>query len=188
MQAVRAADSIARHIAEADVCLGIFGDTTKTGRVLPFKIYSYASVGRAIVTGDTACMRELLDDYPGQVFHTVPVADAEALKPFYEQVVGWTFKPHPMGEYDDYEVQNASGETVAGICNQRGTNRNAPPQWLLYVEVEDVDAAAARCTELGGEVVDGPRMMGNLRFAAVRDPQGAFIGLVRSPDPATEEI
>ena len=55
----------------------------------------------------------------------------------------------------------------------------------IGVEISGVDGrsltdprAAERCRELGGEVVDGPRMMGRHHFCVVRDPAGAVIGLV----------
>ena len=67
---------------------------------------------------------------------------------------------------------------MAGLCHAQGTNQDLPPQWLLYVRVENVEASASRCQELGGEVLDGPRMMGKELFCALRDPAGAVLGLV----------
>lgn len=124
---------------------------------------------------------------PGQIiWRDLTVERADELLPFYEQVVGWTARPHPMGEYDDYELQDASGQTVAGLCHKRGVNGRAPSAWLIYVEVPDVEAAAARCRELGGEVLDGPRRMGAMPFVAIRDPRGACLGLIQSPPTTTE--
>jgi predicted enzyme related to lactoylglutathione lyase len=67
---------------------------------------------------------------------------------------------------------------VAGVCHARGANANLPAQWLVYVQVEDVEASARRAAELGGAVVDGPRGMGSLRFCVIRDPAGAVLALV----------
>ena len=36
-------------------------------------------------------------------------------------------------------------------------NASLPPQWLIYVNVEDLDASIASVQALGGEIVDGPR-------------------------------
>ncbi len=108
---------------------------------------------------------------------TVP--DAAGVAAFYETVVGWKIKPHAMGTYDDYEmVAPDTGETVAGVCHARGENAALPAQWLMYVVVEDVAACAARCREAGGEVLDGPRPMGEKPFCVVRDPAGAVLGLI----------
>ena len=43
-------DDIAREIAEADICLGVFGGLAKASRVLPFKLYYALAAGKAIVT------------------------------------------------------------------------------------------------------------------------------------------
>jgi glycosyltransferase involved in cell wall biosynthesis len=70
---------IAQVIAEADVCLGIFGATDKADRVLPYKIYAYSRVGRAVITAATSCLTNLTRELDYSPFILVPVADAEAL-------------------------------------------------------------------------------------------------------------
>lgn len=106
---------------------------------------------------------------------TVP--DAAQAARFYEAVVGWKPIPHDMGEYDDFEMKTGDATTV-GVCHARGTNANQPPQWIVYVNVPSVAASAARCVEHGGQVVEGPRPMGQYQFCVVRDPAGAFLGLL----------
>ena len=106
---------------------------------------------------------------------TVP--DAEMIRDFYKDVVGWTSTDHEMEEYSDFNMQDADERTVAGICHSRGANAKIPPQWMIYITVEDVDRAAERCRKLGGEVVDGPRDMGGGRFCVIRDPAGAVAAL-----------
>ncbi|HEX9744031.1 MAG TPA: VOC family protein [bacterium] len=108
---------------------------------------------------------------------TVPNADE--IKDFYCEVVGWKATDHDMGEYNDYNINlPESGDTVAGICHARGSNSKLPPQWLLYVSVDDVAACSQKAVELGGEIIDGPRMMGNWMFCVIQDPAGAYIGLI----------
>lgn len=70
---------LATEIAEADVCLGIFGSGDKAQRVCPFKLYAYGSVGRAVVTGDTMWLRSASAEYGETPFSAVPVGDPEAL-------------------------------------------------------------------------------------------------------------
>ena len=67
---------------------------------------------------------------------------------------------------------------MTGICYAKGSNANVPPQWVFYVSVESVEASAAKCVELGGKIIDGPRMMGNSLFCIIQDPAGAFLGLI----------
>ena len=69
---------IAEEISRADICLGIFGAGDKAQRVCPFKLYAYASMGRAVVTGDTLWLREATQP-PHEAFASVPVNDAAAL-------------------------------------------------------------------------------------------------------------
>lgn len=113
------------------------------------------------------------------VWRDLTVPDAETVRDFYAQVVGWETQPHDMGDYEDY-VMLAPGTSdgVAGVCHARGTNANIPPQWIVYVTVANVEASAARCVELGGAVLDGPRPMGAKPFCIVRDPAGAVLGLI----------
>ena len=108
------------------------------------------------------------------------VANAEQLRDFYQSVVGWESQGVSMGGYDDYcMIAPATGETVAGICHARGVNTDVPAQWLVYIIVEDVDRSAAKCVELGGHVIAGPRPMSGGRFCVIRDPAGAVCALYR---------
>ncbi len=119
---------------------------------------------------------------PGAIlWRDLTVPDAAAVRDFYAGVVGWTFTEHPMGEYTDYNMLTPSGTVAAGICNKLGPNADVPSQWLMYITVEDVDASAARCAELGGEVVVAPRQMGGGTFAVIRDPAGAMAALYSMP-------
>jgi hypothetical protein len=117
---------------------------------------------------------------PGAIVWTdLTVGDAEGVRDFYREVVGWKSAPVSMGSYDDFNMLPPGSDTPAtGICHARGPNANLPAQWLVYVQVEDVEASARRARELGGAVVDGPRGMGSLRFCVIRDPAGAVLALV----------
>ncbi|MGH9323811.1 MAG: VOC family protein [Vicinamibacteria bacterium] len=116
------------------------------------------------------------------VWNDLTVDDAVAVRDFYMEVVGWKFAPLSMGEYSDFNMLAPETEsTAAGICHRRGSNANLPPQWMVYVQVADVDASARRAVELGGAVIDGPRGMGSHQFCVIRDPAGAVLALVGPP-------
>jgi uncharacterized protein len=115
---------------------------------------------------------------------TVP--NAEAVRDFYQQVVGWEATPLNMGGYHDFCMGPAGGlEPVAGVCHARGANANVPPQWLIYITVEDLDRSVAECSRLGGRVLDGPRGMSGGRFCVIQDPAGAVCGLYQPPSPSS---
>jgi predicted enzyme related to lactoylglutathione lyase len=112
------------------------------------------------------------------VWTDLTVQNAIELKEFYREVAGWDVEPHGMGDYDDYVMKTSEGTGVAGVCHARGSNANIPPQWLVYVAVENVQDRVDRCMKLGGKVIDGPRKMGNKDFACIQDPAGAVLALI----------
>lgn len=65
------------EIAGASVCLGIFGGTEKSMRVIPNKVYLSLAMGRPVITGDSPAARELLRD--GRDCLLCPMADPKAL-------------------------------------------------------------------------------------------------------------
>ncbi|WP_286586310.1 glycosyltransferase [Ectopseudomonas guguanensis] len=73
------AEELSREIKASDICLGIFGDTDKTQRVCPYKIYSYSSIGRAIITGNTDWLQSAVGSALCPPFLGVPVNNPSAL-------------------------------------------------------------------------------------------------------------
>jgi len=65
-------------IGKADLCLGIFGDSDKAGRVIPNKVFQIISMGKPLITRDSSAIRELLSPEMAGVY-LVPPADPSAL-------------------------------------------------------------------------------------------------------------
>lgn len=106
------------------------------------------------------------------------VDDADGLRDFYQNVVGWETEPVSMGDYSDYSmIVPGSGEAVSGICHARGSNAEMPGGWLIYITVADADASAVACTANGGEVLVEPRGLAGGRFCVIKDPSGAVAAL-----------
>jgi len=71
------ASNVADTLAESDVCLGIFGTTPKTQRVIPNKVYEAMAMGKPLITADTPAARGLLRHKVNALL--VPVGDPQAI-------------------------------------------------------------------------------------------------------------
>ncbi|SMX25182.1 putative glycosyl transferase [Boseongicola aestuarii] len=77
---------LVKHIASADVCLGVFGASEKAGRVIPNKVFQVVSAGRPLVTRDGPGMRELVGE-GAEGIRLVPPADPAALLAAVEDLI-----------------------------------------------------------------------------------------------------
>jgi len=113
----------------------------------------------------------------GWIDLTVP--DAVQVRDFYSKVVGWSSSSVSMGDYDDFcMIPKGSEVPSAGVCHARGKNAEIPAQWIIYITVEDLDNSLEACTSNGGELVSGPREMGDgSRYCVIKDPAGAVAAL-----------
>lgn len=109
------------------------------------------------------------------------VSNADQIKLFYEKVVGWKAEPVSMGDYNDFSMMVPdSNRIAAGICNAKGINSKLPPQWLIYITVEDVDKSVELCNQFGGKIIVEPKTIPNYgRFAVIQDPAGAVCALFK---------
>ena len=97
---------------------------------------------------------------------------------FYAGMFGWTKSDAiDMGPMGIYQLFAVDGTTRGGIMTK-------PPEipgacWRFYFNVEAIDAAAARVTGGGGQIVHGPMEVPGGRWVVhCVDPQGAFFGMV----------
>ena len=75
---------VARYLAPAHVCLGVFGGSAKAARVVPAKVLLALAAGRPVVTRDSPAAREALVD--GEHALLCPPADAAALAAALERL------------------------------------------------------------------------------------------------------
>ncbi|MFZ5863286.1 MAG: glycosyltransferase [Nitrospirota bacterium] len=75
-----------RELAEADICLGVFGATDKARRVIPSKVYDALAAGRPVITADTPAARELLTH--GEDAWVCPPGDPAALADAVARLAG----------------------------------------------------------------------------------------------------
>ena len=115
------------------------------------------------------------------VWHDLMTDDVEAARRFYGGVLDWSFNevPHPSGV--DYTLVSVDGRYFGGIVYLPDTPEAEYSRWLPYLSVVDVDEAVATTESNGGQSVVPPTDLGKwARAAAVTDPQGAVVGLLRS--------
>lgn len=113
------------------------------------------------------------------VWFDLTVDNAEEVRDFYEEVIGWKPEPVPMGRYDDFNMTLPdSGDPAAGICHRRGANEDLPPVWMVYVTVADIRASVHACTQRGGSAVTPIKHMpGHGHYCVIKDPAGAVLAL-----------
>jgi hypothetical protein len=104
--------------------------------------------------------------------------DPAAAADFYAKLLGWKIETMDMGS-GPYHVIKVGDAGIGGIMKPPPDAGPMPPMWSSYVTVNDVDATARDCTQLGGKVCAGPMdIPGVGRFAVLQDPQGAVLNVI----------
>jgi predicted enzyme related to lactoylglutathione lyase len=119
------------------------------------------------------------------VWYELMTTDLAAARGFYSRVVGWNAIDSKMSGMD-YWMFTAGEKPVTGLMTlpEDARKMGAPPNWIGYVGVADVDATAAKVTANGGTVHVPPTDIPNVgRFSVIADPQGATLGLFKSTNP-----
>lgn len=70
-------EDLASEIADAAICLGVFGTSEKASRVVPNKVWQAMAVGRPVITGDTPGIRGVIEH--GRNGYLVPPGNPTAL-------------------------------------------------------------------------------------------------------------
>jgi uncharacterized protein len=102
--------------------------------------------------------------------------DQEGAKAFYSALFAWQYEDIPIGDGMAYSMAKLDGHSVAALGPVQG--EDMPPHWNCYVSVDDVDASAARATQLGATLLAEPFDVFEAgRMAAFADPQGAVLSV-----------
>jgi predicted enzyme related to lactoylglutathione lyase len=121
---------------------------------------------------------ELALDAPGNVgWHELYAGELEKAFAFYAELFGWMkdsdMDMGPMGAYRLFS--NQIGQ-IGGMMKK--PDQMQVPAWLYYVNVGDIDQAAARITAGGGQVTNGPmEVPGGGWIVQASDPQGAMFAV-----------
>lgn len=114
------------------------------------------------------------------VWRELMTRDMAKARAFYGELLGWTASEMTVpGSTEAYTLFKKGDVMVAGGMGLPAGNP-APPAWMSYVSVKDVDAAVKTAGENGGNVIlpanDIPTVG---RIAIVMDPTGGVVGLMR---------
>jgi hypothetical protein len=105
--------------------------------------------------------------------------------PFYGEIFGWTTRSSDMGaDQPPYNEFLLDGRSVAGAMEMNPmVPAQVPSYWLVYFNVDDVDAAFAKAAAAGAQEMLAPSDFPGGRFAILTDPQGAAFGLLKMSAP-----
>jgi predicted enzyme related to lactoylglutathione lyase len=111
-------------------------------------------------------------------WHELATTDWEAGRRFYFELFGWTAtEDFDMGPMGTYAMFGRKGRPYGGMFT-KPPEMPMPPNWLLYVLVDGLEAAIERVKQGGGQLLHGPESVpGGDRIAQCADPQGAAFAL-----------
>jgi len=107
-------------------------------------------------------------------------SDQPGAKQFYSSLFGWNPSDSPMGPDEVYTIMKLNDRDVAAAYTLRPDQKSegVPPNWLVYISVDDADAMSAKAASLGATVMAPPfDVMDFGRMAVIQDPQGAVFAL-----------
>lgn len=114
------------------------------------------------------------------VWFELSTTDQAAAKQFYSALFGWEPQDMPMGPDMLYTMFRLNGRDVAGGYTMKPEDRQMgiPPNWLLYIAVDNADEAAAKALEHGGSAMSPAIDIPNVgRMVVLQDPTGAVFAV-----------
>jgi len=108
-------------------------------------------------------------------WNELQTSDPDRAAAFYSAALGWEAESAEMPSGITYTSFRVGDRAVAGMMAIQPEWGPVPPNWAVYLAVDDCDKAVAAASELGGSVempaADIPDVG---RFALLKDPQGAY--------------
>ena len=121
---------------------------------------------------------ELVSEPGATAWHQVNTRDPEKAVEFYRAVFGWDCERRDTGGAEYWEWQ-LEGNSAAGMLRMGDDFPDeVPAHWIVYIAVEDTDAAARKASEGGAEVRADPFDSEAGRIAVLTDPHGAAFALI----------
>ena len=106
--------------------------------------------------------------------------DTDAASIFYAGLLGWTAKKGSAAPDSEYIEFQKDGESVGGMLEIKEEWGYVPPNWLIYIIVEDCDGTLKKAEGLGATRVMPPMdIKGVGRLVYIKDPQGAYLAIIQ---------
>lgn len=115
------------------------------------------------------------------VWHDLMTTDTKGAIAFYSAIVGWDTQPWQGPS--PYTMWTAKNVPLGGVMPlpPDAVKMGAPPHWLAYIAVPDVDESVREATSLGARVLAPAQDIPTVgRFAILADPQGAAYAVFKS--------
>jgi predicted enzyme related to lactoylglutathione lyase len=137
---------------------------------------------------------QLVNEPSAYAMSALMTNDPEGAKRFYTDVFCWSIDTFYMGDgemvmwlvpgYVGGEPQQpVRRDVVAAMLPPSANGDTPPPHWNVDFWIADLDAAAAKVEELGGQILTPPYDIPGtgLRQGVFMDPQGATLSLTQPP-------
>ncbi len=107
--------------------------------------------------------------------------DLDGAKTFYSAMFNWQLDD--INNEMPYTLAKIDGQESAGMMVTPPEAKGMPAMWGGYVTVDDVEASAKQCEELGGKILVAARDIPDVgRFCVISDPQGAVLTIITYVD------
>lgn len=106
--------------------------------------------------------------------------DVAAATAFYGGLFGWEASAATGGDGGEYTVFSLGGQPACGMMAIRQEWGPVPPNWSIYLAVEDLERSLEYVKESGGKVLFAPmEVQGVGRFSMIQDPMGAYLSVMQ---------
>jgi predicted enzyme related to lactoylglutathione lyase len=115
-------------------------------------------------------------------------SDMKGAERFYTTVLGWSSAPFE-GSPEPYSMWMRAGEIPVGGYMAIPKGMHFPPNWMMYVGVNDLDQARGAIEKAGGKMLSEVIVVPTIgKMQAMADPQGAAFSIYQpeKPPPAPE--
>lgn len=189
----RASWGVQLLVDDAEEVAGRVADLGGTVVAAPEKVGEYGVLAEvADPTGGTVKIWEAYQSGPtikhehgSMQWCELMTPDPEAAAAFFRTLLKAKTEPKEMPDGSVNSIVHTADGPVMGISSSGGLREDLQKRlggaaWVVYFNVDDVDAATERAVARGGELPDPPwDVPGIGRIAWIVDPQGALVGLIK---------